>query len=75
MYAIRSYYGVDSNNDGKYDDFYTFSNNLLLKEEIDSNFDSKPDLWVIFKYKQNNSLEECIIEKDNNFDGKPDEWH
>ncbi len=65
----------DTNNDGKMDDHYFWDKDLLQKEEIDSNFDSKPDIWVFFKYNEDTSMKECIIEKDNNFDGKTDEWH
>ena len=68
---------IDNNNDGIMDDFYYFDSvsKLIEKEELDSNYDGKPDIWVIFNYKPDHSIDECLIEKDNNYDGKPDEWH
>lgn len=66
---------VDINKDGIMDDANIFNNNILIRQEIDSNFDKAVDIWVHFKYKPDNTFEECIIEKDNNFDGKADEWH
>jgi hypothetical protein len=68
---------IDTNNDGKTDDRYYYDpeNGLLLREELDTNYDGKPDLWVIFEYNTDTSMKQCTIQKDNNFDGKIDEWH
>jgi len=66
---------TDVNKDGKYDDYYFYENNRLNREELDTNFDGKIDQWVIFEYKEDGSIKECIIKKDNNHDGKADEWH
>ena len=74
-YGKKTKEAVDTNGDGIMDDFYFFDGDLIEKEEIDSNYDKKPDMWVIFKYRPDHSLYECLIEKDNNYDEKPDEWH
>lgn len=66
---------IDSNKDGIYDDHYYYKSDLLVKEELDTNYDKKPDVWVTFNYNPDNSMKECIIERDSNFDGKIDEWH
>jgi hypothetical protein len=66
---------VDTNNDGKMDDFYFYENNLLVREELSTKFDGKIDMWVLFNYNPDNTLKDCVIQKDNNGDGKPDEWH
>ena len=50
------------------DDFYFYENGVLVRHEIDSNFDSLPDIWVY--------LDEGVyikrIERDKDFDGTPD---
>ncbi|HOJ64790.1 MAG TPA: hypothetical protein PLE45_10260 [Spirochaetota bacterium] len=73
----------DTNNDGKYDSFFTLEkffrggkeiNEKSLKEEFDSNGDGKIDIWVDVVYNTNGSTKEIIIKMDTNFDGKVDEW-
>ena len=66
---------VDMNSDGKMDDFYHYENDMLMFEELDTNFDGRFDQWVSFEYKEDHSIKECVISKDNNYDGKEDEWH
>ena len=59
---------LDFNNDGEMDDFYYYSNSVLQRREIDSNYDGKIDIWVY--------LEEGIyiqkFERDLDFDGTID---
>ena len=37
---------MDFNLDGRMDDFYFYSNNVLQRQEIDSNFDQAIDIWI-----------------------------
>ena len=39
----------DFNHDGAMDDFYFFTDGVISKREIDSNFDKKVDIWVYIK--------------------------
>lgn len=61
--------------DGNFTDFYYYKNELIQKEELDSKFTGKIDMWLEFEYNPDNTLKQCIIMKDDNGDGKPDEWH
>lgn len=73
----------DTNGDGKFDSFF-FIEKLYrglkeigeksLKEEFDSNYDGKIDIWVDVVYNSNGSTKEVIVKLDTNFDGKVDEW-
>ncbi|OHD05782.1 MAG: hypothetical protein A2Z98_15260 [Spirochaetes bacterium GWB1_27_13] len=63
-------------NNEKMDDIYYFDENgTILKEEHDTNNDTKPDMWVKYTYNAEGGLKDVVIEKDDNFDGKVDEWH
>ncbi len=59
---------LDYNRDGEMDDFYYFANDVLQRREIDTNFDTKVDVWVY--------LTEGIYinryEQDTDFDGEID---
>jgi hypothetical protein len=60
---------MDFNYDGYMDDFYFFEEGKLVREEIDSNFDNKIDIWV---YVTDNVYIERY-ERDTDFDGEIDE--
>ena len=55
----------DFNYDGTFDDYYIYEDGVLIRREVDSNFDGKIDLWV---YLKNGSYIRGY-EKDSNFDG------
>lgn len=59
---------VDFNHDGMMDDFYFYANEVLQRQEIDTNFDGAIDLWVF--------LTEGVYveryERDTDYDGYPD---
>jgi hypothetical protein len=37
---------VDFNRDGRMDDFYFYANDVLQRQELDSNFDEEIDIWI-----------------------------
>ena len=43
-YKLRE--AMDYNLDGRMDDFYFYSNDVLQRQEIDSNFDRAIDIWI-----------------------------
>ncbi|KGE73773.1 hypothetical protein [Spirochaeta lutea] len=43
---MRNFEAIDSNNDGKMDDFYIYSNDVLIRREIDQDFNGVIDLVV-----------------------------
>lgn len=59
---------VDFNDDGYMDDFYYYSNEVLIRQEIDTNYDQSVDLWV---YLHRGVYVERY-ERDTDHDGKPD---
>lgn len=65
-YKVRE--AVDYNNDGQMDDFYYYENEVLQKQEVDTNFDQEIDLWV---YMHRGVWVERY-ERDTNYDGEPD---
>ncbi len=56
---------LDYNHDGKMDDLYFYDEGIIVRREVDSNFDMNIDLWV---YIKNGSLVEKY-EQDLDFDG------
>ena len=56
---------LDYNHDGKMDDLYFYSDGIIVRREVDSNFDMNIDLWV---YIKNGTLVEKY-EQDLDFDG------
>lgn len=60
---------MDFNHDGNMDDFYFYENDVLQKEEIDSNYDGKIDIWVYL----NRGVYIRMWERDTDFDGVIDE--
>ena len=59
---------LDFNHDGKMDDFYMYENGVLRQRAIDSNFDSKVDIWVYLK----EGVYISRYEEDSDFDGTMD---
>ncbi len=43
-YKLRE--AMDFNLDGRMDDFYFYSNDVLQRQEVDSNFDQAIDIWI-----------------------------
>lgn len=58
----------DYNKDGKMDDLYFFHEGLLVRQEVDSNFDGKIDLWCQIE----RGLYMISYEQDTDFDGVAD---
>ncbi len=58
----------DYNNDGMMDDFYYYSSGILVRREIDSNYDSRVDIWVHIK----DGIYVEKYERDTDFDGVAD---
>ncbi|MCD6397576.1 MAG: hypothetical protein J7L71_08545 [Spirochaetaceae bacterium] len=56
---------LDYNHDGIMDDLYFYADGIIIRREVDSNFDMNIDLWV---YIKNGSLIEKY-EQDLDFDG------
>jgi len=74
-YFIRTNYdgdkimeSMDFNHDGQMDDLYFYSNGIIVRREVDSNFDSNIDIWV---YIKDGSLIEKY-EQDLDFNGEID---
>jgi hypothetical protein len=58
----------DFNGDSVMDDFYFYASGVLMRREIDSNFDSRVDIWVhLIK-----GIYVSRYERDTDFDGVPD---
>jgi hypothetical protein len=59
---------MDFNYDGLMDDFYFYANDVLQRQEVDSNFDQQVDLWIYLwrgVYIQR-------WERDTDYDGRVD---
>jgi len=56
---------VDFNYDGYMDDFYFYSNDVLQRQEIDTNFDLRIDAWVYLR----RGVYIEMWERDRDFDG------
>ena len=74
-YSVRINYdgdkimeSMDFNHDGQMDDLYFYSNGIIVRREVDSNFDSNIDIWV---YIKDGSLIEKY-EQDLDFNGDID---
>lgn len=66
--GLPTYEELDFNLDGAMDDFYFYTNGALNRREIDSNYDSKTDIWVYL-------CEGVYVEKieqDTDYDGEID---
>ena len=66
--GVKVMESIDFNLDGEMDDLYFYSNGIIVRREIDSNFDMKIDVWV---YIKDGSLIERY-EQDLDFDGTID---
>lgn len=60
---------TDYNLDGIMDNFYYFDNGFVVRQEVDSNYDQKVDIWV---YITNDGKSISKYEKDLDFDGEVD---
>jgi len=40
---------IDFNHDGEMDDLYFYSHGIIVRREVDSNFDMNIDIWVYIK--------------------------
>ncbi len=56
---------MDFNFDGKMDDYYVYANDVLQREEIDSNYDGEIDIWVYLR----RGVYIRMWERDTDFDG------
>lgn len=65
MDGVKVMESIDFNHDGEMDDLYFYSKGIIVRREIDSNFDMKIDVWV---YIKDGSLIEKY-EQDLDFDG------
>lgn len=59
---------ADFNNDGLMDDFYYYRNEVLVREELDTNYDGRIDLWIFM----HDGVRVERYERDTNFDGTAD---
>ena len=59
---------MDFNHDGMMDDFYFYANDVLIREELDTNYDGAIDLWVFL----HRGVYVERYERDTDFDGIPD---
>jgi hypothetical protein len=62
---------VDRNGDGRTDHWITRENGAIAREELDENFDGRPDRTLIYDSATHEVVQ---IEEDTNFDGKIDAW-
>ena len=58
----------DFNRDGGMDDFYFFENEVLIRREMDTNYDGEIDIWVYLK----EGIYITRYEQDTDFDGEID---
>lgn len=66
--GMKKYEALDFNGDGLIDDHYFYSRDILLRREIDTNYDGRVDVWVYLK-------EGIYVERyqrDTDFDGVVD---
>ena len=63
--GVKVMESIDFNKDGEMDDLYFYSNGIIVRREIDSNYDMKIDVWVYIK--DGSFIEK--YEQDLNFDG------
>jgi hypothetical protein len=60
---------IDFNRDGLMDDFYFYENDVLQRQEIDTNYDQRIDTWVYLR----RGVYIEMWERDRDFDGVIDE--
>ncbi len=66
--SVKILESIDFNHDGTMDDLYFYSNGIIVRQEVDSNYDYKIDIWVYIK--DGSSVEK--YEQDTDFDGTID---
>lgn len=66
--SVKIMESIDFNHDGIMDDLYFYSNGIIVRQEVDSNYDYKIDIWVYIK--DGSSVEK--YEQDTDFDGTID---
>lgn len=59
---------MDFNKDGYIDDFYFYENEVLIREELDTNYDQAVDLWIYM----HEGVYVKMWRRDTDYDGKPD---
>ena len=71
-YAVRTndngqkvHEAMDFNYDGRMDDFYFYENDVLQRQELDSNFDGQIDIWIYLR----RGVYITMWERDRDFDG------
>ncbi|MFA7566734.1 MAG: hypothetical protein WCY01_06880, partial [Alkalispirochaeta sp.] len=66
--GMKLYEAMDFNGDGVMDDFYFYRNEVLIRQELDTNFDGNIDLRI-FMY---DGVRVERYERDTNHDGNVD---
>ncbi|MDX9801927.1 MAG: hypothetical protein RBT69_11400 [Spirochaetia bacterium] len=64
-FGNKIYEETDFNLDGSMDDFYFYSNGVLVRQEIDTNYDNKIDIFIYLE----KGIYITKVERDKNFDG------
>ena len=64
----KRFEAVDFNGDGLMDDFYLYSGGVLVRQELDTNFDGAIDLWI----HMHDGARVAGYERDTNYDGTVD---
>jgi hypothetical protein len=65
---LKTHEVMDFNKDGLADDFYFYENEVLVREELDTNYDGAVHLWIYMH--DGVSVERW--ERDTDYDGTPD---
>lgn len=66
--GLKRFEVIDYNGDGLMDDFYFYQNEVLFREELDTNYDGRIDLWI-YMY---DGVRIERYERDTNYDGTID---
>ena len=64
----KRFEAVDFNGDGFMDDFYLYSGGVLVRQELDTNFDGAIDLWIYM----HDGARVAGYERDTDYDGTVD---
>lgn len=67
-FGDKAHEAMDFNHDGMMDDFYFYSNDVLQREELDTNYDGAIDLWI-HMYR---GVWVRSYERDSDYDGEID---
>ena len=63
--SVKIVESIDFNHDGTMDDLYFYSNGIIVRQEVDSNYDFRIDIWVYIK----DGSSVAKYEQDTDFDG------